>query len=54
MPLARGYSKVRLEVGVSQPEALGLYERTGYYKIPPFGNYWDDPLSFFYEKTLDI
>ncbi len=51
---ARGYSKVRLEVGVSQPEALGLYERTGYYKIPPFGDYRDDPLSFFYEKTLDI
>lgn len=50
---ARGYRKVRLEVGVSQPEALGLYERTGYYKIPPFGDYWDDPLSLFYEKRLD-
>ena len=50
---AKGYSKVRLEVGVSQPEALGLYERTGYYRIPPFGDYWDDPLSWFYEKTLD-
>ena len=49
---AKGYQKVRLEVGVSQPEALGLYERTGYYKIPPFGDYWDDPLSFFYEKVL--
>ena len=49
---AKGYAKVRLEVGVSQPEALGLYERTGYYKIPPFGEYWDDPLSLFYEKGL--
>ncbi len=50
---AKGYSKVRLEVGISQPEALGLYERTGYCKIPAFGDYWDDPLSLFYEKTLD-
>ena len=49
---AKGFSKVRLETGISQPEAIGLYERNGYYKIPPFGDYWDDPLSFFYEKTL--
>ena len=49
---ASGFSKVRLETGISQPEAIGLYERNGYYKIPPFGDYWDDPLSFFYEKTL--
>lgn len=48
----KGYAKVRLEVGVSQPEALGLYKRTGYSKIPPFGDYWDDPLSLFYEKGL--
>ena len=50
----RGFSKVRLETGISQPEAIGLYERNGYYKIPPFGDYWDDPLSFFYEKGLDL
>ena len=49
---ARRFSKVRLETGISQPEAIGLYERNGYYKIPPFGDYWDDPLSFFYEKHL--
>ena len=51
---ARGFSKVRLETGIPQPEAIGLYERNGYYKIPPFGDYWDDPLSFFYEKRLDL
>ena len=51
---ARGFSKVRLETGISQPEAIGLYERNGYYEIPPFGDYWDDPLSFFYEKRLDL
>ena len=49
---AKGFSKVRLETGISQPEAIGLYERNGYCKIPPFGDYCDDPLSFFYEKTL--
>ena len=51
---AKGYSKVRLEVGISQPEALGLYERVGYRKVPPFGDYWDDPLSLFYEKILSV
>ena len=50
--VAGGFSKVRLETGISQPEAIGLYERNGFYKIPPFGDYWDDPLSFFYEKNL--
>ena len=48
---SKGFFKVRLEVGISQPEALGLYERTGYRRVPPFGDYRDDPLSFFYEKT---
>ena len=50
--VAGGFCKVRLETGISQPEAIGLYERNGFYKIPPFGDYWDDPLSFFYEKNL--
>ena len=50
--VAGGFSKVRLETGISQPEAISLYERNGYFKIPPFGDYWDDPLSFFYEKNL--
>ena len=49
---SKGFSKVRLETGISQPEAIGLYERNGYYKIPPFGDYWEDPLSFFYENNL--
>jgi GNAT superfamily N-acetyltransferase len=43
---------VRLETGIHQLEALGLYEREGYYRIPPFGPYTDDPLSLCYEKRL--
>jgi ribosomal protein S18 acetylase RimI-like enzyme len=41
-----------LETGVSQREAIGLYERMGYRKIAPFGDYPEDPLSFFYEKQI--
>ena len=47
-----GIRLVRLETGVRQPEALALYERCGYVRIPRFGDYPDDPLSVFFEKRL--
>ena len=50
--LALGIDIVRLETGVRQPAARALYERRGYVRIPPFGEYGDDPLSVFYEKRL--
>jgi putative acetyltransferase len=43
---------IRLETGISQPEALGLYEKAGYHYCDPFGNYIEDPLSIFMEKKL--
>lgn len=43
---------VRLETGIYQTEAIGLYERAGSYRIPPFGPYRDDPLSLCYERQL--
>ncbi len=43
---------LRLETGIYQQEAIGLYERMGFYLIPPFGPYTDDPLSRCYEKRL--
>jgi putative acetyltransferase len=43
---------LRLETGVHQQEAIGLYERSGFYRIPPFDPYTDDPLSRCYEKRL--
>ena len=43
---------LRLETGIHQHEAIGLYERMGFRRIPPFGDYKDDPLSLFYEKLL--
>ena len=48
----RGVMLTRLETGVYSHDAIRLYERMGYVKIEPFGDYWDDPLSVFYEKQL--
>jgi putative acetyltransferase len=48
----RGISVLRLETGILQAEAIGLYERMGYRRIGAFGEYRPDPLSFFYEKKL--
>jgi putative acetyltransferase len=47
---AKGCSLFMLETGVSQPEALALYERAGYSRRGPFADYLDDPLSVFLEK----
>jgi len=43
---------LRLETGIYQREAIGLYERMGFYRIPPFGPYTDDRLSQCYEKRI--
>ena len=43
---------LRLETGIYQHAAIGLYERTGYQSIPPFGAYREDPNSLFYEKHI--
>jgi len=48
----RGIALLRLETGIHQHAAIGLYERTGFYRIPPFGDYFDDPVSLCYEKRL--
>lgn len=48
----RGVSVVRLETGVHSYEAIRLYARMDYVRIGPFADYWDDPLSVFYEKQL--
>ena len=48
----RGLPLLRLETGIHQPEAIGLYEHLGYRRIGPFGEYPLDPLSIFFEKRL--
>lgn len=49
---ARGCPALRLETGIHQHEALRFYERAGFLRRGPFGDYWDDPLSVFMEKRL--
>lgn len=44
--------RLRLETGIYQTEAIALYKRMGFQRIPPFGAYTDDPLSLYYEKHL--
>jgi GNAT superfamily N-acetyltransferase len=50
---SRGVLLVRLETGIDQREAIGLYESVGFRECPPFGPYRDDPLSPCYELRLD-
>jgi putative acetyltransferase len=43
---------LRLETGIHQLEALGLYRSAGYVERDAFGEYQPDPLSVFMEKSL--
>ena len=49
---AAGFTSLKLETGVRQPEAIGLYQRDGFTYCAPFGDYQPDPLSLFMEKAL--
>ena len=48
----RGCTLLMLETGIHQAEALGLYERSGYVRRGPYGDYPNDPLSVFMEKKI--
>ncbi len=48
----RGVTAIRLETGISQPEAIGLYHKAGFEDIEPFPPYKPDPLSLFMELKL--
>jgi putative acetyltransferase len=50
--VAQGVNAARLETGIWQPEALGLYMKLGYVSRGTFGGYVEDPLSVFLEKKL--
>ena len=50
--LTLGLTAIRLETGISQPEAIGLYRKAGFADIEPFAPYLPDPLSLFMEKRL--
>lgn len=44
---------LRLETGIHQIEAIGLYETAGFYKTGPFGDYTENGTSIFYEKKIN-
>jgi GNAT superfamily N-acetyltransferase len=49
---ALGATFVRLETGLRQPEAIRLYETSGYQPVVGFGFYRDSPLSRCFGKQL--
>jgi putative acetyltransferase len=46
------YRTIRTETGNRQPEAISLYEDSGFCRVLPFGSHANDPVSIFLEKTL--
>ena len=46
------YRAIRLGTGIEQPEAIRLYESSGYHRIAAYGHYIDDPLSVCFEKFI--
>jgi len=47
-----GYETLQLETGTAQPEALALYEASGWHRIPNYGRYRDEPDSVCFAKVL--
>lgn len=50
--IAQGCRAFTLETGIHQSEALALYERAGYVRCEPFGDYRPDPMSVFMRKDV--
>lgn len=49
---AAGAEVMILETGLRQPEAIALYESSGYTPIEPFGHYRDSPIVRCFGKRL--
>jgi len=49
---AAGADVMVLETGMQQPEAIALYESSGYEPVPGFGLYRDSPFARYYGKDL--
>ncbi|WP_258098931.1 GNAT family N-acetyltransferase [Marinoscillum pacificum] len=50
--LELGYKKTVLETGTKQHEAIGLYTKLNYSRIPNYGQYANMPYSVCFEKVL--
>ena len=49
---ANGISALRLETGIYQVEAIGLYDGCGFQRRGPFGDYKNDPNTVYFEKQI--
>ena len=49
-----GIEALVLETGIAQPEAIALYESSGYVPIPGFGHYRDSDLSRCFGRVLEL
>lgn len=47
------FKTVILETGMNQPEAIQLYQKNGFARIPNYGQYVGVDLSVCFEKSLD-
>ncbi len=47
-----GVKQLRLETGIHQIPAIKLYEKVGFQRCGPFGEYRDDPVSVYMEMEL--
>jgi len=47
------YNKCVLETGKRQPDAIALYEKNGYLKIPNYGQYANMENSVCFEKVIN-
>jgi GNAT superfamily N-acetyltransferase len=51
---AGGYTRLILETGQRQPEAIALYTSAGYVPVPPFGYYAEAPQAVHLGKVLEV
>ncbi|MBD0292279.1 MAG: GNAT family N-acetyltransferase [Jiangellaceae bacterium] len=49
---AAGYRRILLETGLCQPEAVALYQTSGYQPVSGFGHYQGKPLARAFGKDL--
>lgn len=47
-----GINTLRLETGIYQVEAIGLYDDWGFQRRGPFGEYRNDPNTVYFEKEI--
>jgi GNAT superfamily N-acetyltransferase len=47
-----GYTWLQLETGDVQPEAIGLYESSGWTRVPNYGQYENDPRSLCFGLSI--